>query len=154
LIKILKVYLTQEQIDAEFPLSIMLGAAPTQDAFVAGLKQDEFVDKVYTYVSNKFVEVLRKFNLIENTRTFRIKLWRQSETKNFPRIPGGFGDWIEPMDTPVSKLGITEYEKTNSKLKTDAPVADAVPQETTDEAVSLFNNKEDDEPLFTLPDKD
>src|SRR4030042_591275 len=154
LIKILKVYMTQEQIDTEFPLSVMLGAAVNQDAFVAGLKKDEFVDKVYTYVATKFVEVLTKFNLIENARTFRIKLWRQGETKNFPRIPAGFGEWIEPMDTPVSKLGITEYEKTNGKLKTDAPVADVVPQETTDEAVSLFNNKEDDDaPLFTLPDE-
>jgi hypothetical protein len=154
LIKFLKVYLTQEQIDAEFPLSVMLGAAANQDAFLAGLKTDEFVDKVYTHVSEKFIEVLRKFNLFENERTFRIKLWRQSETKNFPRIPGGFGEWIEPMDVPVSKLGITEYEKTNGKLKTDAPAADAVPQETTEQATSLFNDKvEDDELPFIADEK-
>lgn len=159
LTEFLKIYLTTEQIEEHFSLKIMLGAAPNEAAFASGLKTDDFVDKVYTYISQKFIEVVQKFNLFEHRETFRIKLWRQSETKPYPKIPTGFGKWIESMRIPwtdasgkiTSDLQMTDYEKKNKKLNADAPAPDATPAEEENKATLFTGRAEEEDDLPFKP---
>lgn len=151
LIEFLKIYLTSEQIEEHFSFKTMLGAAANEEAFVKGMATDTFVDKVYTHVASKFIEVLKKFSLFEHKETFRIKLWRQSAERAFPRIPGGFGKWIESMRIPYvfSAILETEYEKKEKKLNKDAVAPDAVPATETTQQANLFTpgNTEDELPF-------
>jgi hypothetical protein len=149
LIKFLKIYLTTDQIEEDFNLRIMVKAAPNEAAFAQGLSSDEFIDKVHTFISTKFVEVLKKYSLFQHAETFRIKLWRQSETKAFPRIPAGFGEWIESMRVTATQLTPSKYEIDNKKLDNTPAAPDSVTKEEVEqEAVANLYGKAEDELPF------
>jgi hypothetical protein len=154
--KFLEVYLAKEKIEELFsPAKIIEMSGVSAQAYLNGLKNDEFISGLYTKIAKKFVEVINKEGIVENKNSFRLKLWRQSATKNFPRIPTGFDTWIEPMNVPTPKVVATTYDLTPftgsafHKLSTDAPLADAVPQVEQKKAEELFEPDTSVNTLFT-----
>jgi hypothetical protein len=103
--RFLEVYLTKDELTAQFgPSTIMDAAGVTPEAFLNGLKSDDFVAKVASAIAAKFISVCQQNHIFENEKSFRLKLWRQTAAKAFPRIPTGFDTWIEPMAVPVAKV--------------------------------------------------
>jgi hypothetical protein len=158
LVKFLEIYMGTKEIEEQFGNSVILeSSGATEATFVNGLKNDDFVTKTYTGISKKFVQVCVKNQVFDNKKSFRLKLWRQSATKNFPKIPTGFDIWIEPMNVPTPKVVATKWDLTPftgttvHRLSNEAPIADAVPEEEINTGQSVFN--EEDSFPENLPDE-
>lgn len=162
--KFLTIYMTKEQITEQFGPNAILGAAKDDVTFIAGLKSDDFVASIYTYIANTFLKVLTANKIQENEKSFRIKLHRQSAAKPYPCLVKSLYDselWIEPMDVPTPMVVETKYDRTPFKntdiTKLDSsPVAkDVIPVEEVATANVNFSTPDEfpsddmDKPLFT-----
>lgn len=155
--KFLEVYITPTDLVTLFsPSKIIEISGVTSQAYLNGLKSDEFISSLYTKIAKSFVQIVNQKGIVENSKSFRLKLWRQSLSKNFPRIPTGFDPWIESMDVPVPKVVATKYDLTPfvgsttiHRLSTEAPPADVVSQEEAKKAENLFEPDTSVNELFT-----
>jgi hypothetical protein len=144
--KFLEIYLTAEQIKEEFGPSLIMNITKITDinAFATALKSDTFVNSTITSIAKTFVSLCKKYNVFESKNSFRIKLWRQTKEKAYPRIPTGFDTWIESMSVPTPKVVASEYDKKDQggwyKLDPTPVQQDVVPQETIDTTQSIFSN--------------
>lgn len=84
---------------------------------IARLTNEEFLKKVVTNLSTKFLALLTEANAF-GTIAFRQKFLRQSADKNFAVIPSSeYDTWIEPMEIPksASKVAFSKWEIDNKK---------------------------------------
>ena len=92
------------------------------------LVNEEFLHRVVTNLSKKFLDFLAAKDAFSGETAFRIKFRRQSANKNFITIPTStFDTWIEPMSIPKdqSKIAYNDYEIEAGKSNSAAPKASA-----------------------------
>lgn len=112
-----------------------------EGAFVAALKQQGNVDKMYKNLTTGFVakvDEISKTGVINST--FRLKLIRTSKAKHYGTIPKSFvrdNPFFESMSIPASasKVQFTAYEVKNG-LNDPNPVSASTADATTDTGVS------------------
>lgn len=155
--KILKCFMTTEELEEDFGISLAtkLSGTATSAALAKYLESDDNVTKLYMEIYDAFVNCLVKYKALDPVnptaaQMVRLKLWRQKATNTYSTLPTGFDEWIEPMNVPVAKVVATKYDLTPFKgslnihrLSTEAPVTDAVPPEAVEVAQAMFNTMPD-----------
>lgn len=142
------IFATKEKVEAAIGGTAMfegLGIPPEEMAkALAMLTREDFVQKVTTNLSTKFLKLLTESNAFSGTTLFRQKFLRQSKDKNYAVIPtSDFDTWIESMDIPknASKIAYSKWEVENGKNDPDPVAGDASQSTDADKtkAADLFS---------------
>ena len=144
-----RLYATEDEVKAAIGGLQMLAdlGIPAEDMPKAfqSLVNEEFLHRVVTNLSKKFLDFLTSKNAFDGSTPFRMKFWRQSAAKNFVTIPvSTFDTWIESMAIPKdqSKVAYSDYEIEKGKNNA-APAKSSSAQSGTAEtakAASLFGD--------------
>jgi hypothetical protein len=142
-----KIYATNEKVEAAIGgMNMLQGLGIPEDELssaVARLTNEEFMLKVNTNLSVKFVAFLNEVNAFKGGVKFRQKFLRQSKDKNYATIPNSdFDVWIESMDIPksASKVAYSKWELDNKKNDPNPSAGDKAESSTEDsnKAKNLF----------------
>ena len=91
------------------------------------LTREDFLHRVVTNLSTKFLGFLQAHNAFDGSVTFRQKFLRQSKPKNFIAISSSsFDVWLEPMTIPKeqSRIAYSDWEIKNGRnSSSDAPAS-------------------------------
>lgn len=134
-----KLFATKDAVNAAIgDMQMFQGIGIADDALdtaPARLANEDFVKKVVTNLSTKFLNFLKKVDAFKGDVKFRHKFLRQSKDKNYPVVPNStYEVWVESMDIPksASKVEYSKWEIENNKNNPDPVVPDASQTKTED----------------------
>ena len=152
LAKFLEVYMDSVALDKNFGATLPLEVSGADSArFENLLTIDSSILKIVSAISDRFIKLCIENSIFNSTSLFRLKLWRQTKEKAYPRLPVGFDMWIESMSVPTPKVTATAFDTKPYDEKyplihrlSNLPFpADTVPQEEINQSESLFNKKDE-----------